>query len=231
MNRYAIIVAGGSGVRMGTELPKQFLMLEGRPLLMLTLEAFSGTSPGITLILVLPESHIPYWKELCINHRFTVKHSLVAGGNIRGESVKNGLETITATEALVAVHDGVRPFVSPQTIEKAFTLAAEHGASTAVSEITDSVRIVENGENRPFDRTMIRSIQTPQCFRLSLLREAYRQKDLNSFTDDAGLVGNLGHEIVLFDGNPENIKITTPFDLKIAAAILENQHEKEHGSS
>lgn len=220
MKRYAIIVAGGSGTRMGTAIPKQFLLISGRPLLMYTLEAFSGFTPEIQLVLVLPAMHIPFWKELCTKYNFTVVHRIVEGGETRGDSVKNGLNTMDDDEALVAVHDGARPFIGASSIEKSYTLAQYHGAAAPSTEITDSVRIIENGENKPIDRKVLRCIQTPQCFRLSMLRKAYAGSSYRLYTDDAGLVGSLGISIQLFEGNPENIKITSPFDLQMAEAIV-----------
>lgn len=219
MNRYVIIVAGGSGTRMGADIPKQFIEISGKPVLMHTLESFTGHLPEIKIILVLPGIYINYWQELCKIFSFNIRHEIVSGGTVRSESVRNGLKSIDEPEALVAVHDGVRPFPDAQTIEKAFTLASVYGSAIPGREITDSVRIVENGNNRPFDRKSIRSIQTPQCFRLSILRDAYESEPLPEFSDDAGLVGSLGYDIHLFEGNPENIKITTPFDLLIAEAI------------
>lgn len=223
MNRYVIIVAGGSGTRMGADIPKQFIEISGKPVLMHTLESFTGHSQDIKIIVVLPGFYINYWQELCKKFSFGIQHELVNGGAVRGESVRNGLKSINEQEALVAVHDGVRPFPDGQTIEKSFILASEYGAAIPVLEITDSVRIVDNGNSRPFDRNTIRSIQTPQCFRLSILREAYQFTNLPEFTDDAGLVDSLGYDIHLFEGNPENIKITTPFDLVVAEAILNNR--------
>jgi len=223
VKRYAIIVAGGSGTRMGAEIPKQFLSLAGKPLLMYTLESFAGHSPEIKIIVVLPGSHIGFWQELCTLHNFSLEHRIVEGGSIRGESVRNGIGSIDEHDALVAIHDGVRPFADFHTIEKAFDLAAAYGTAVPGREITDTVRIIEDGQNRPFDRKMIRSIQTPQCFRLSILRDAYNSKNLQGYTDDAGLAGNMGYKIHLFEGNAENIKITTPFDLLIAEAIIQSK--------
>jgi len=220
VNRYVIIVAGGSGTRMGKQIPKQFLTIDGKPILMHTIEAFSRFDSKIKIILVLPEIHISSWKELCKSHRFTLQHEITAGGAFRGESVLHGLGLISETEALVAIHDGVRPFASQNTIKTAYELAFVHGTAVPVGKINDSVRIVENGINHPFDRNSIRCIQTPQCFRLSILREAYKHLNNKDFTDDASLVENLGCTIKLFDGNPENIKITTPFDLLIAETLI-----------
>jgi 2-C-methyl-D-erythritol 4-phosphate cytidylyltransferase len=223
MNRYVIIVAGGSGIRMGADIPKQFIEISGKPMLMHTLESFTGHSIDIRIILVLPGSYVSYWRNLCKKFSFNIQHEIVNGGTVRSDSVRNGLKNIPDSDALVAIHDGVRPFPDFQTIEKAFDLASEFGSGIPGREITDSLRVVENGNSRPFDRNVIRSIQTPQCFRLSILRDAYQFESLPEFTDDAGLVGRLGYEIHLFEGNPENIKITTPFDLLIAEAILSNR--------
>lgn len=222
MNRYVIIVAGGSGSRMGMQIPKQFIAVGGKPLLMHTIEAFSRFDSEIKIILVLPEIHIKFWEELCSTNNFKLQHEITAGGEFRGESVRRGLGLILETEALVAIHDGVRPFVSQKTIKTGYELALAHGTAVPVREINDSVRIVEKDINRPFDRSSIRCIQTPQCFKLSILRKAYKQLNNNYFTDDASLVESLGYTINLFDGNPENIKITTPFDLLIAEALLES---------
>lgn len=220
MNRYVIIAAGGKGKRIGTDIPKQFLPIGGKPLLMRTIEAFANQKPEIKMIVALPGQYIQYWQDLCVKFDFLVRHSAVAGGNFRGESVKNALDGITEKEALVAVHDGARPFVDIKTIEKGFELALVHGAAVPVIEITDSLRMVENGFNHPVERNNFRSVQTPQCFRLSLLMEAYSQQNLADFTDDASLVENMGHEVQLFEGNHGNIKITTPFDFLVAEAVL-----------
>ncbi len=223
MKRYVVIVAGGAGRRFGADVPKQFQLLGGKPLLMHTIEAFANQKPEIEIIIVLPGEHIQYWLDICEEFAFPVHHSVFAGGNFRGESVRLGIDAITDREALVAVHDGVRPFVDTKIILEGFNLASVHGNAVPVCEISDSVRIVENGVNLPFNRNLIRSIQTPQCFRLSILREAYNSGNIEGYTDDAGLVERLGHKIHLFEGNPENIKITTPFDLLVAGVVLNNR--------
>lgn len=220
VNRYVIIAAGGTGTRIGNDIPKQFLLLGGKPLLMHTIEAFANQKPEIKIFIALPGQYIQYWQELCGKFDFLVRHSSVVGGNFRGESVRYALENITEKEALVAVHDGARPFVDIKTIEKGFELALAHGAAVPVIEITDSLRMVDNGFNHPVERNNFRSVQTPQCFRLSVLLEAYSQQNLADFTDDASLVENMGHKIQLFEGNPENIKITTPFDLLVAETVV-----------
>ncbi len=220
VNRYVIIAAGGTGKRIGNELPKQFLPLGGKPLLMHSIEAFANQKPEINIIIALPGQYIQFWLNLCEKFIFTVRHSAVVGGNFRGESVRFALDGITDKEALVAVHDGARPFVDIKIIEKGYELALVHGAAVPVIEITDSLRIVGDGFNHPVERNNFRSVQTPQCFKLSVLRKAYSQGNLADFTDDASLVENTGHEIQLFEGNPENIKITTPFDFLVAEAVL-----------
>jgi 2-C-methyl-D-erythritol 4-phosphate cytidylyltransferase len=220
VNRYVIIAAGGSGIRAGADVPKQFVPLAGKPVLMHTIEAFANQDPGIKIIIALPGQHIRYWLDLCEKFAFKPGHSMVVGGSFRGGSVRSALDGITESEALVAVHDGARPFVDSKTIEKGFELALIHGAAIPVLKITDSVRIVDHGFNRPVDRNNFRSVQTPQCFKLSVLLEAYKQENLEDFTDDASLVENMGHKIQLFEGNPENIKITTPLDLLIAEVVV-----------
>lgn len=220
MNRYVIIVAGGAGTRIGTKTPKQFLLLAGKPILMHTIEAFSGLSVEVNVIIVLPGQSIRHWSDLCEKFPSLVSHSVIAGGKFRGESVRNGLGCITEQDALVAIHDGVRPFVDKKIIENGFRLAADHGTAVPVCEINDSVRLVDNELNHPIERSKLRTVQTPQCFRLSLLREAYAGNRIESFTDDATLVESLGYDIQLFEGNKENIKITTPFDMLVAEAII-----------
>ncbi|HPG32384.1 MAG: 2-C-methyl-D-erythritol 4-phosphate cytidylyltransferase [Lentimicrobiaceae bacterium] len=227
MVRYAIIVAGGSGLRLGTEIPKQFIPVAGKPLLMHTINAFSGFNPEIKIILVLPGNYITYWEQLCSQYNFTANYWVAQGGITRSDSVKNGIELISDQEALVAIHDGARPFVDRQTISKGFELAQKNGAAIPSRELTDSARIIINDRNEPIDRTKIKTVQTPQCFRLSILRNAYKQANNSSFTDDASLVNNCGHQVHLYAGNPENIKITTPLDLLIAEAILRNKTQSD----
>lgn len=222
LNRYAIIVAGGSGSRMGADIPKQFIRIAGKPLVMLTIEKFAIQVPGVKIIVAMPGLFIQLWLDLCKEFAFSIDHSVVAGGKSRAESVRNALDGIIETEALVAVHDGVRPFINKETIETGFRLASEYGAAIPVLEINDSVRLLDNGFSHPIDRKNLRSVQTPQCFRLSLLREAYKSSSIEFFTDDASLVESLGHKIHLFEGDKENIKITTTFDLLVAEAIINN---------
>jgi len=216
---YAIIVAGGKGMRMGKDLPKQFLPIDGTPILMHTLQAFYDYDPSMTLIVVLPSDQQAYWSKLCGDYHFTIPHVVVKGGETRFHSVKNGLACINE-EGLVAVHDGVRPFVHCDTIDRCFAAAQESGAAVPVVEVVDSLRKVEDEESRSVSRREYRIVQTPQVFDISLLKEAYKQPYTVDFTDDASVVEAYGRKISLVEGNRENIKITSPFDLVIAEAFL-----------
>ncbi len=216
---YTIIVAGGKGMRMGKDLPKQFLPIDGTPILMHTLQAFYDYDPSMTLIVVLPSDQQAYWSKLCGDHHFTIPHVVVKGGETRFHSVKNGLSCIKG-EGLVAVHDGVRPFVHCDTIDRCFAAAQESGAAVPVVEVVDSLRKVEDEESKAVSRKDYRIVQTPQVFDISLLKEAYKQPYTVDFTDDASVVEAFGRKISLTEGNRENIKITSPFDLVIAEAFL-----------
>ncbi len=216
---YTIIVAGGKGMRMGKDLPKQFLPIDGTPILMHTLQAFYDYDPSMTLIVVLPSDQQAYWSKLCGDHHFTIPHVVVKGGETRFHSVKNGLSCIKG-EGLVAVHDGVRPFVHCDTIDRCFAAAQESGAAVPVVEVVDSLRKVEDEESKAVSRRDYRIVQTPQVFDISLLKEAYKQPYTVDFTDDASVVEAYGRKISLVEGNRENIKITSPFDLVIAEAFL-----------
>ena len=302
MTFFAIIVAGGKGLRMGADLPKQFLPIGGRPVLMHTLEVFERAIPGIHLILVLPADHQPFWRDLCRQHSFTLPHSIATGGATRFHSVKNGLKVVeeivggtgemgevgsvgsmgsmgsmglmgsvglmgsmgsmgaqnsleSSPVPLVAVHDGVRPFVSSEGIRRTFEAARDHAAVVPVVPVVETLRQLSSpsassslsassspsasspspsssavvaapsGAVSSFtvDRSLFRLVQTPQTFQLPLLLRAYEQPFRDTFTDDASVVEALGHPITLVDGNRENIKITTPFDLTIAEALLHRQ--------
>lgn len=221
MSHYAIIVAGGSGERMGTGVPKQFLFIGGRPIVMHTLDAFARHDPSIQLILVLPFEQVGYWEELCKECDFRINHKVRYGGKTRFDSVKNGLSEIPPDEnSLIAVHDGVRPFVSKETLDRCFEKAAEKGSAIPVIDINESVRMIEEAGNKHINRDQLKKIQTPQVFRTKLLLEAYNLPYDASFTDSASVVEKLGETIYLVKGDIENIKITTPFDLKVAEAIL-----------
>jgi len=219
MNRYALIVAGGSGKRMGTEIPKQFLELAGKPVLMRTIERFSAFDPSIRIILVLPEDQPGYWEELKKKYSFSVLHMVVAGGPTRFDSVKNGLEKIDE-KGLVAIHDGVRPLVSTDTIKRCFEAAQKFGNAVPVISPADSVRMITEQGNMPVNRQYLRIIQTPQVFDSRLIKKAYLQEYSPDFTDDATILEKTGETIHLVEGNRENLKITNPGDIEIAETLF-----------
>ena len=224
MKRYLIIVAGGKGVRMGGDLPKQFQLLAGKPLVMVTIENLSAMDVTMDIILVLPKDQMELWAELCEKYDFKVPVTVVAGGTTRFHSVQNGLAAIDdADEALVGVHDGVRPFLAIKVFDELFREAAINGAVVPVVPVNDSMRrfIGGQGATEPVARDRYRLVQTPQVFKLSLLRKAYEQLYMENFTDDASVVESLGEQVYIVDGNRENIKITTPFDFVVAKAIVE----------
>lgn len=221
MTRYALIVAGGKGLRMGGELPKQFIPVGGKPVLMRTMEAFYDSDSEIQIILVLPHSQQDYWRQLCRECRFSLPHVIADGGETRFHSVKNGL-ALVKTPALVGVHDGVRPFVSPEVIARCYKLAAEKKAVVPVIEVVETVRRLTGDGSVTVNRDDYRLVQTPQVFDAELLKKAYGQAYTSLFTDDASVVEALGESVFLTEGNKENIKITTPFDLKIAAVLTES---------
>ena len=217
--RYAIIVAGGRGLRMGGELPKQFLPLSGKPVLMRTLELFEGEVSRI--ILVLPEDHIPFWEELCQRYHFTLPHTVALGGETRFHSVRSGLSHLPQ-EGLVAVHDGVRPLASSALIRRSFEEAERSGAALPACPVTDSLRLRQDeGKSEAVDRSRYVAVQTPQTFDLGRLQQAYQQAYSPLFTDDASVyeAASLG-SITLIDGEETNIKLTTPRDLLLAELLL-----------
>ena len=214
-----IIVAGGKGERMQTDIPKQFIELKSRPILMHTIDAFVQYNNQIEVIVVLPETQIENWQALCKKHAFENNHRIVKGGSARFDSVKNGL-ALAADHGLIAVHDGVRPLVSETTIAACFTEAGVSGAAIPVVEPVESIRQVDGEESVAVDRETIRLVQTPQVFDAMILKKAYEQDFSPLFTDDASVVEASGVKISLVIGNRENIKITTLFDLKLAEMML-----------
>ncbi len=220
---YIIIVAGGKGLRMGGELPKQFLPINGKPILMHTLERFkeysdSNASDGLHIILVLPKEQQDFWHSLCQKHHFNVTHTIVSGGATRFHSVQNGLKAIPDDEeGVVGIHDGVRPFVSLDVIKRCFEEARTKKAVIPVMPVTETLRDITEGKN--VYRENYKIVQTPQTFDIQLLKEANKQPYTESFTDDASVVEGIGQKVTMVEGNRENIKITTPFDLKIADVI------------
>ena len=222
---YVIIVAGGKGMRMGTELPKQFLPVAGKPVLMRTIERFCQFSRDLNFIVVLPQSQQAYWHSLCRKHHFTIPHTIINGGNTRFASSKNGLSHIpNDTQGLVAIHDGVRPFVSVDVISRCFNEARASGTAVPVIPAIDTLRQVntETGETFTVNRSLFRAVQTPQVFDIALAHRAFSQPYRDSFTDDASVIESLGVKISMVEGNRENIKLTTPFDLKVAEVLAED---------
>jgi 2-C-methyl-D-erythritol 4-phosphate cytidylyltransferase len=219
MKYYAIIVAGGSGQRMNSSIPKQFIELNGKPILMHTLEKFYCAKSSINLIVVLPKSHQSTWNTLCQKHQFTISHQICEGGTSRFQSVKNGL-ALCKEESIIAVHDGVRPLITPDFILNIYKEAESKKAVIPVCPVVESIRKVKGDCSESLDRSMYYSVQTPQCFTSGLLHRAYQQEEQNTFTDDASVVEFLGEKVHLFEGEADNIKITTPKDLLLAEAIL-----------
>ena len=218
---YIIIVAGGKGLRMGSDIPKQFLPIGGKPVLMRTLERFREYSPTLQIILVLPKAQQEYWEKLCQKHNFTVAYQLADGGETRFHSVQHGLALIPDdAEGVVGVHDGVRPFPSIEVIRNCYETAREKKAVIPVIPVVETVRQLEGATSFTVPRDDYRLVQTPQCFDIQLLKAANRQPYNDGFTDDASVVEAYGFDITLVEGNRENIKITTPYDLKIAEVLI-----------
>lgn len=229
---YALIVAGGKGTRFQSKLPKQFLELNGKPILLHTLEAFYRYSDKIKVILVLPEDDFPLWNTISLKHGFNKPLVLQSGGDSRFQSVKKGLDKISG-EGLVAIHDGVRPLVHEDLIRTSFRMAAIHQSAVAAVPLKDSIRMLDpedlrdgnplqgNYKSKAVDRSTFRLIQTPQTFQVSLIKKAYAISENAALTDDASVVEKAGHPVFLVEGNYENIKITTREDLMFAQAILD----------
>ena len=224
MKNYVIIVAGGKGLRMGSDIPKQFLPIGGRPVLMRTIERFQAYSPTLQIILVLPKAQQDYWRQLCRDYHFAVEYLLADGGETRFHSVQNGLALIPDdAEGVVGVHDGVRPFPSIEVIRRCYETAREKKAVIPVIPVVETVRQLEGATSFTVPRDDYRLVQTPQCFDIQLLKAANRQPYNDGFTDDASVVEAYGHSITLVEGNRENIKITTPYDITVAEAIIRHQ--------
>lgn len=221
MRKAAILVAGGRGTRMGGPVSKQYLPIGGRPVLMHTLEVFALSEPGIFLILVLPEVDFSLWSKLCRDYGFSLPHQVIAGGNTRFQSVRNGLDALPFEKGLVAVHDGVRPFVAKEVIRESFDQAEKTGSAIAVIPLKDSIRkVTEDGSSVFQERQFFRLVQTPQTFQIEKIKKAFQVAELPQFTDDATVYEYQGWEVSLIQGNPENIKITTPEDLQYAEFLL-----------
>jgi 2-C-methyl-D-erythritol 4-phosphate cytidylyltransferase len=219
MDLYVVIVAGGSGKRMGIETPKQFLELAGKPVLMHTIERFHKYDKSIEIITVLPENQLRHWCALRDQYSFNIPHTLVKGGAHRFDSVRHGLKFVSEP-GLVAIHDGVRPLVSHATIERCFKTAEEYGNAIPVVSLADSLRFLDDRRNEPINRLNVKQVQTPQVFDAALLKKAYEQAYDISFTDDATVLEKTGATIHMVEGNRENIKITNPEDLLLAQTLL-----------
>ncbi len=221
---YIIIVAGGKGLRMGSDIPKQFLPIGGKPVLMRTLERFREYSAELQMILVLPEAQQEYWHQLCKEYHFDVEYTLANGGQTRFHSVQNGLAKVPDdAQGVVGVHDGVRPFPSIEVIKNCYETARTKKAVIPVIPVVETVRqLISNGQknSKTVPRDQYRLVQTPQTFDIQLLKAANRQPYNDGFTDDASVVESYGYEITLVEGNRENIKITTPYDMKIAEVLI-----------
>ena len=223
MKTVAIIVAGGSGTRFGAELPKQFLELGGKPILMRSIEAFanSGNCP-VDVIVTLPSDQMDLWQRLCDRYGFDVPHRVVPGGETRWHSVKHALDSMGDVNEvdIIAVHDGVRPMVTADVICRTIEAARRDGAAIPVAALNDSVRQVVGEASHALDRSTLRAVQTPQAFDARLLLDAYSLPYQPTFTDDASVVEQLGHPITLVEGDPHNLKITRPMDLALAEYLL-----------
>lgn len=212
---YIIIVGGGVGSRMQAGQPKQFLPLNGKTILQHTLEAFHAFDPTFKYVVVLPESSIDFWKSHVKIKKISIPHTIVEGGKERFHSVRNALASING-KGMVAIHDAVRPFVSKQTLKNCFEGVKKFGTAIPVIEVSDSIRIVTANGSDTVNRSLVKRVQTPQCFLLPEIKKAYEQEYNPKFTDDASVAEGIGMKINLVEGNPENIKITTPFDMELA---------------
>lgn len=222
MKNNVIIVAGGKGLRMGSELPKQFISIGGKPILMHTIEAFYQFDNEINIILVLHPSYVDFWESLCKEHNYQRNMTITTGGDTRFHSVKNGLQYVE--NGLVAIHDAARPFISAKLITDCFNRAEECGAVVPAVDSTDSLRmLLDEEKSKIIDRSKIRLVQTPQVFRVEILKRAYEAEFNDIFTDDASVVEALGVDIHMVKGEVSNIKITTPFDLEVSEIIMKNR--------
>lgn len=220
---YIIIVAGGKGTRMGSDMPKQFLPVGGKPVLMHTIERFYDYSHELNIIIVLHRDMQEYWQQLCKKYDFNIPHKVADGGASRFESSKNGLALIPDNEdGVVGFHDGVRPFVSEEVIDRCFEMAHEEYTAIPVMPVVETLRHVDDRDGSSFtvDRSLYRAVQTPQVFDISLAKQAFNQPERKTFTDDASVIESLGVRVNTVEGNRENIKLTTPFDLKVAEVLI-----------
>jgi len=217
MTKSIIITAGGIGKRMGSDIPKQFIEINGLPILMHTIIQFYDYNPNIEIIIVLPKEHIVFWNELIEKYKFPISHKIISGGRERFYSIQNGLKEVSG--ALIGIHDGVRPFVSIDVIKRVFQSAQIYGSAIPVIDLKESIRKVDDSESKSVNRDLFKIVQTPQCFTSEIIKKAYLQEFTDEFTDDSSVVEKMGYQIYLVKGNDENIKITTPIDLKLAEIL------------
>lgn len=219
MEKYVLIIAGGIGQRMNTDIPKQFIPIAGKPVLMHTIAKFHNFDSKIHIVVIIPREHISLWKDLCKEFNFKIEHQIIHGGKERFYSVKNGLKVV-AENSLVLIHDGVRPLVSNETISRVIETTQQKGNAIPFTEMVQSVRKVQKGKNKAINRNQLKLIQTPQGFHSNLIKAAYSKRFRQSFTDDASVLEVMGHEINLVKGNHKNIKITSSTDLHLVDCMM-----------
>jgi len=222
MDKYILIVAGGKGIRMKSEVPKQFVELNGMPIVMRTIDAFSVDRQIDQITMVIPNGYLSYWKELCEKHHFSTALNIIEGGPQRYHSVKRGLSMVP-NDALVAIHDAARPFVTKEILSTGFKIATKKGNAIPAITINESLREISGSLSKSVNRNLYRVVQTPQFFHAALIKKAFQQPFNENFTDDATVLESSGQQIYLFDGDPTNIKITTPEDLMLAEAIIKSK--------
>ena len=225
MEKFAIIVAGGTGARFGSTIPKQFVPLCKEPMLMRTIRAFHAYDPAVTIIVALPTEYVTMWDDLCKAHSFTIPHTIVEGGANRFDSVSHALDAIHADKWLVAVHDGARPLVTRELISNGYETALRCGTAIPTIPVTDSIRQLDRTGSHTLNRDSLAAVQTPQVFDLALLKDAYNTEFSPLFTDDASVVEYRGTQVTLYKGDVNNLKVTHPIDLKTAEWLIESAHE------
>jgi 2-C-methyl-D-erythritol 4-phosphate cytidylyltransferase len=219
MKKYAIIVAGGTGTRMKGDVPKQFMLLNAKPIIQYSIEAFYSFDPSIPIILVIHPDFRTYWEKLCLEFKISIPHAVVTGGKTRFDSVKNGLNSFDE-DGLVAIHDAARPVISVDFLRHLFSEAGTYGSALPVVALNDTIRMIDGDTSHQLDRTFLRAVQTPQVFKVSELKRAYTQSYLPVFTDDASVMEAAGFHLHLTDGRPENIKVTHKQDIALAEVLL-----------
>ena len=219
MKKYAIIVAGGTGSRMKGDIPKQFMLLKGKPVIQYSLEAFYHCDPAVSLIIAIHPDYVNFWDRLCQEHKIDIPHQVARGGKTRFDSVKNGLSLI-GDDGLVAVHDAARPVIDAAFIQELYLTAEKQGSAIPAVHLTDTIRAIEGDSSRQLDRSFLRAIQTPQVFRVTELKRAFEQPFQPLFTDDASVMQSAGFKVHLTEGKPGNIKITHQQDIALAEVLM-----------